>query len=46
MREVFNALIKELGYDEGKLIFEWYCETYGVTIEDDAPATVIKEVFG
>ena len=46
MRKVFNALIAELGYDEGTKTFEWYCKTYGVTIEDEAPATISREVFG
>ena len=46
MRTVFNALVRELGYEEGTSIFEWYCRTYKVTISDDAPATVKREVFG
>ena len=46
MRKVFNALVRELGYIEGKSIFEWYCQTYNVTIEDEAPVTVKHEVFG
>ena len=46
MRTIYNALIKELGYGEGKDIFEWYCKTYGVTIEDESPASVRREVLG
>lgn len=46
MRRVFDALIKELGYEEGSSVFEWYCNVYGVDIEDDAPASVAHEVFG
>lgn len=45
MRAVFNALVNELGYEEGRGLFEWYCDVYGVTIEDDAPASVTREVF-
>ena len=46
MRTIFNALIKELGPQEGAAIFEWYCRTYGVTIADEAPASVKHEVLG
>ena len=46
MRKVFSALCAEMGYNEGKSIFEWYCNAYRVTIADDAPATVVREVFG
>ncbi len=46
MRTIFNALIRELGFEEGKSVFEWYCQTYNVTIADDAPATVKREVLG
>lgn len=46
MREVFNQLVKELGYGQGKSMFEWYCQTYGVRIADDCPSTVLYEVFG
>lgn len=46
MRTIFNALIRELGYEEGTSIFEWYCETYGLTITDEAPAWIIHEVIG
>ena len=46
MRTIFNALIKELGEAEGKSVFEWYCKTYGVTITDDAPASIRHEVLG
>lgn len=46
MRKVFAALVHELGPIEGKSVFEWYCRTYGVTIEDAAPASISREVFG
>lgn len=46
MRTIFNALIAELGYNEGSSIFEWYCNVYEVDIEDEAPATVAHEVLG
>jgi len=46
MRAVFAALVREMGAHEGAQIFEWYCTTYGVTIADEAPATVAREVFG
>jgi len=46
MRTIFNALVWQLGYEQGKSVFEWYCKTYGVTIEDEAPATVRHEVLG
>ena len=46
MRTIFNALIRECGYEEGKSVFEWYCKNYGVTITDDAPARVKHEVLG
>lgn len=46
MRTIFSALTKELGEQEGKSTFEWYCKTYGVTITDVAPATVSREVLG
>ena len=46
MRTIFNALVAELGYTDGKDIFEWYCKTYKVTIEDDAPASIKHEVLG
>lgn len=46
MRKIYNALVKELGYEEGKSIFEWYCKTYDVTIVDEAPASVRREVLG
>ena len=45
MRTIFNALIRELGYDYGKCIFEWYCRQYNVTIEDEAPERVKFEVL-
>lgn len=46
MRKIYNALVKELGYEEGKSIFEWYCKTYDVAIVDEAPASVRREVLG
>ncbi len=46
MRKVFNVLVRELGQTEGRAIFEWYCQTYNVTIADEAPASVAREVFG
>ena len=46
MRMVFNQLVKELGYGQGKSMFEWYCQTYGVDIADDCPSTISHEVFG
>lgn len=46
MRIIFIALVAENGYKEGKSIFEWYCKTYNVTIADDAPETVRREVLG
>lgn len=46
MRVIFNTLVRELGPEEGKSVFEWYCRTYGVTIIDEAPATVKHEVLG
>ena len=46
MRTIFNALVKELGQEEGRSIFEWYCATYHVTITDEAPASVKHEVLG
>lgn len=46
MREIFARLTKELGYEKGKSTFEWYCTTYGVTIADNAPASVRREVLG
>lgn len=46
MRTVFNHLCKELGVDEGRKVFEWYCKTYSVTIADEAPASVKREVLG
>jgi len=46
MRKVFNALVDELGYEEGSSIFEWYCNVYELDIEDEAPATILHEVFG
>lgn len=46
MRKVLNALVRELGQTEGRAIFEWYCKTYNVTVADEAPASVVCEVFG
>lgn len=46
MRAILNFLVRELGEAEGRAVFEWYCQTYGVTITDEAPATVRREVLG
>lgn len=46
MRSIFAALTKELGEEEGKAVFEWYCSTYNVTISDIAPAAISREVLG
>lgn len=46
MRTIFNALVRELGFNEGRDVFEWYCKTYNVTIADEAPDTVKREVLG
>ena len=46
MRTIFNALVRELGPEEGKSVFEWYCHAYHVTIADEAPASVKHEVLG
>ena len=46
MRTIFAALTREMGQKEGSSIFEWYCQTYDVTIADTAPATVAWEVLG
>ena len=45
MRDIFPALSKELGEKAGDVL-GWYCNAYGVRIEDEAPASVIYEVFG
>lgn len=46
MRFALRALVKEMGEEEGKNIFEWYCQTYNVGIADKMPATVKYEIFG
>lgn len=46
MRHIFNALVKELGYKEGRDVFEWYCQIYKVDIADEAPASIKREVLG
>ena len=46
MRAVYNALVKELGFNSGYDTFNWYCYVYKVTIEDTAPADIAREVFG
>ena len=46
MFEVMRALEKELGVSEGLAVYEWYCQTYNVNAGDDAPATIVWEVFG
>ena len=45
MLDVLRQLEIETG-KEAFSIFEWYCETYRVSIEDAAPATIRYEVFG
>lgn len=45
MLDVLRQLEIECG-KEAFSIFEWYCQTYRVTIEDNAPATIRREVFG
>lgn len=46
MRRVFNQLVKECGFDKGREIFEWYCQTYGLDISSMANNTIKYEVFG
>lgn len=46
MFDVMKALELELGQKEGLSVFEWYCSTYGVSVDDIAPDTVRREVFG
>jgi hypothetical protein len=46
MRIIFSALVNELGSTEGRSVFEWYCQTYNVTITDEAPSRVAFEVLG
>lgn len=46
MRTIFSALVRECGPTEGANIFEWYCRAYGVTIADNAPESVKREVLG
>ena len=46
MRSVFAQLIRELGESEGRDVFEWYCRSYHVTIADEAPDAIKREVFG
>ena len=45
MRDVCPALSRELGEKAGD-VFGWYCNAYGVGMEDEAPASVLYEVFG
>lgn len=45
MRNVLNDLVKELGEREGRDIFEWYCKTYNVAVEDKIPESVYREVY-
>lgn len=45
MRDVFPAMARELGEKAGD-VFGWYCNAYGVGMEDEAPASVLYEVFG
>lgn len=37
MRHILAALAKELGDEEGKDVFEWYCKTYNVDVSDHTP---------
>lgn len=46
MRNILNSLVRELGTTEGRNIFEWYCSTYNVAVEDIAPVVVKREVLG
>lgn len=46
MRTIFAALVRECGFEEGKSIFEWYCQTYRVNAGDIAPAMIAHEVLG
>lgn len=46
MRHVLKEVTKELGEEEGKKVFEWYCNVYHVNIDCYAPSTVRREVFG
>lgn len=46
MRTIFNALVRELGFEEGKSVFEWYCSTYKLDITDEAPEWIRHEVLG
>jgi len=46
MRMVLKQLVKELGEEEGKETFEWYCKTYNVDITNPIPDVVRWEVFG
>lgn len=46
MRTIFNALVRELGFEEGTSVFEWYCATYGLDITDEAPDSIKHEVLG
>jgi hypothetical protein len=46
MRTIFAALTREMGPKESSSIFEWYCQTYNVTITDTAPSVVAWEVLG
>ena len=45
MLDVLRQLEMECG-KEAFGIFEWYCETYRVSVGDIAPATIRYEVFG
>lgn len=46
MRDVLKALVLEMGEQEGKEIFEWYCKTYNLAVYDKAPSVILHEVFG
>lgn len=45
MLDVLRQLEKEMSFEEAKSIFEWYCETYHVGIDDTAPDSIVREVF-
>lgn len=46
MRHILAVLTKELGDEEGKNVFEWYCKTYYVDAADYVPSTIAREVLG
>ena len=48
MQDVLHQLEIEFwdNLSEAFSIFEWYCQTYHVSVGDEAPATIRHEVFG